>query len=101
MTDEVVNPQTTDTIAPVEPSVTVESQPKKRGPKPKSIVQEVDQKIEDADMVIVEVPKKFKILISHLEEYTIEQGVQKMKKYIASHWWAKANGVKIFDPKGE
>jgi len=53
---------------------------------------------EEVETVIVTVPKRFVLRLSHTVERTIEAGVQKIEKEIAEHWWCKNNGMQIFDP---
>lgn len=49
--------------------------------------------------VTVTVPKAFKLRIDHHQVYEIKAGIQPMKKHLAESWYAKANGVVIYQPK--
>jgi len=52
----------------------------------------------DVEAVIVTVPKRLVLRLTHHEVRVLEAGVQKVEKHVAEHWWSKVNGVKIFDP---
>lgn len=49
------------------------------------------------EKVIVTVPKAFKLRLDSNEVLEFRPGVQKVAKDIANHWYAKANGMKVFE----
>lgn len=52
-------------------------------------------------MVIVTVPKAFKLTLDNGHVVHVKPGVQDMDPDHARHWYAKANGVEEFKTKGE
>ena len=48
------------------------------------------------DMVTVVVPKDFKLMVDHNTTHLFKAGVQEMERWIAEHWYAVANGVKVY-----
>lgn len=48
--------------------------------------------------VTVTVPKAFKLRIDNATELAIPAGIQEMDPAHAEHWYAKANGVVIYQP---
>ena len=50
-------------------------------------------------MVIVEVTKAFTLRLDDNTTHSFKVGVQEVKRAIADHWYAKANGMKIFEHK--
>lgn len=48
--------------------------------------------------VTVTVPKGFKLQFDYNILLDIKAGVQPMKRAVAEHWYAKANGVTIYNP---
>jgi hypothetical protein len=48
------------------------------------------------DQVIVESPKAFRITLDNHAVVHIKPGTQRVPRYIAEHWYAKANGMTIF-----
>jgi hypothetical protein len=54
---------------------------------------------EFVEMVTVTVPKEFKLQLDHFRQVIYKAGIQEMERLHAEHWWAKANGVTIYDPK--
>jgi len=51
------------------------------------------------DTVTVTVPKAFKLRLDHNTELKFEAGIQEMDPKVAEHWFAKANGVEVYQPK--
>jgi len=51
------------------------------------------------EMVTVIVPKGFKLTRDSGEPAIYAAGVQEMPLEDASHWFARAQGVKVYDPK--
>lgn len=49
----------------------------------------------DKDMVTVVIPKAFKLACDDGEQITYEVGIQDMPRKHATHWFSKAQGVKI------
>lgn len=52
---------------------------------------------EDLEMVIVEVPKAFKLRVSNDLIVDIAAGAQKLERFLAKHWYAVANKVRIVE----
>jgi hypothetical protein len=48
------------------------------------------------ETVTVTVPKAFQLRLTAHEVHMFKPGVQEMPRGIAEHWYAKANGVKIY-----
>lgn len=55
--------------------------------------------IADAEKVIVIVPKAFNLTLPKGVVLQIKAGTQTVDKFIAEHWYSKANGMKIFNPE--
>lgn len=51
-----------------------------------------------AEMVTVVVPKQFTLTLDHHHVITYEAGVYEMPEDHASHWFSRANGVKVYEP---
>lgn len=47
------------------------------------------------------VPKAFKLNLENGGLIDYEAGVQEMPLHHASHWYSRANGVKVYDPKAK
>lgn len=54
---------------------------------------------EVVDMVTVTVPKPFILRVDNFTEKKYAAGVQEMERSHAEHWYAKAYGVVIYQPK--
>lgn len=50
------------------------------------------------DLVQVSVPKGFTLTLDDHQPVAVNAGVQMMPRYMAQHWWAKAQGVEEFTP---
>ena len=59
----------------------------------------VQMALDDSPLVTVEVPKPYKMTLDDHRVVHVNAGVQDMKKYLADHWYSKANGVKTYKPK--
>lgn len=57
--------------------------------------------VEVASEVVVTVtaPKAFTLNWTHDQQFKYAAGVQEMPLVHATHWWAKANGVKVYERK--
>lgn len=53
--------------------------------------------LEDSPLVTVDSPVEVNILLSHGVKVTIPKGVSQIRELLASHWHAKALGVKLID----
>lgn len=53
------------------------------------------------DMVTVTVPRAFKLALDHFHVKDFKAGVQQMERSHAEHWFAKNNGVEIYDPQAK
>lgn len=54
---------------------------------------------EVVDMVTVTVPRAFKLMLDHFHTKDFKAGIQEMERSHAEHWYAKASGVEIYEPK--
>lgn len=50
--------------------------------------------------VIVDVPKPFKLTQNNGVAISFAAGVQEVEEWVANHWWAKIQGMKIFKKEG-
>lgn len=48
------------------------------------------------EKVVVTVPKAFKLRLDNHTELSFSAGTQTVAKFIPDHWYAKANGMKVF-----
>lgn len=53
----------------------------------------------DDEMVTAIVPKGFRLTLDDHSEVVINAGTQELPLSQASHWFAKANGVQVYDPE--
>ena len=51
------------------------------------------------DRLMVTVPKSYTLTLDDGSPVVINAGVQMMPSKLATHWWSKAQGVKLFDPE--
>lgn len=63
---------------------------------PTNLLQKLEQ---NPDPVTVTVPKRFKLRLDNHTVIDIHPGVQNVERMVADHWFSKANGVTVFDPK--
>ncbi len=67
---------------------------------PVATVPEVTE-VADEVMVTVTVPKAFNLTGNDHVRYSYKAGVQEMRVDHAEHWYAKANGVVVYNPKAK
>lgn len=60
------------------------------------VAEVIETVVDKVEMVIVSVPKAFKLRIDNFKLLEFKPGIQKVEKSIADHWYALANGMKIF-----
>ena len=61
-----------------------------------SVVSDTSEVVDD---VIVTVPKAFHLRLDNFTVKSFAAGVQRMERSIATHWYALAHGVTIFEDK--
>lgn len=55
-------------------------------------------KVNTEDLVQVTAPKAYVLTLDDHQPVTVHAGVQMMPRYMAEHWWSKAQGVEPFVP---
>ena len=63
-----------------------------------SVLDKIEDDVEGAvkDMITVIVPKAYQLRASHHQVLDIKSGIQEMERWVAEHWWSKAQGVKKY-----
>lgn len=62
-----------------------------------TLLGKIEEQVDHIAKVIVTVPKRFRLTLDNHTTITMEPGVQKVGRFIADHWFSKANGVKVFE----
>ncbi len=86
-------------VAKAEAAAKAEEEAKKAEEAAKKEEAKKTKKEEKKDTVTVTVPKAFKLRLDHNTELKFDAGIQEMDPKVANHWFAKANGVEIYQPK--
>ena len=87
---QVVDQAPTTASAPVSGSTETNAQ--------ESVLDKIEDDVEGAvkDMITVIVPKAYQLRASHHQVLDIKSGIQEMERWVAEHWWSKAQGVKKY-----
>lgn len=94
-------PQQENASADAQPSTPVEETPPaaEQTPPTTAIAVQATLEGEVLDMVTVVSPRKFILRLDNHRVIEVREGAQEMERAHAAHWYAVANGVKLYDPK--